>query len=50
MSNDKDCSTLSYKDQVLDIITNLKLEGFIVNPKPFRDEMATLIYYNSHRE
>tara|TARA_B110000503_G_C7170841_1_gene424202 strand:+ start:6625 stop:7497 length:873 start_codon:yes stop_codon:yes gene_type:complete len=26
MSNDKDCSTLSYKDQVLDIITNLKLK------------------------
>ena len=27
MSNDKDCSTLSYKDQVLDIITNLKLKS-----------------------
>jgi len=26
MSNEKDCSTLSYKDQVLDIITNLKLK------------------------
>ena len=27
MSNEKDCSTLSYKDQVLDIITNLKLKS-----------------------
>ena len=32
------------------IITNLKLEGFIVNTKPFRDEMASLIYYNSRTE
>jgi|UniRef100_A0A6C0C453 hypothetical protein len=33
-----------------DIIATLKHNGFIVNQKPFRDEMASLIYYNSAKQ
>tara|TARA_B100000674_G_C37853550_1_gene921189 strand:- start:826 stop:1119 length:294 start_codon:yes stop_codon:yes gene_type:complete len=31
-----------------DVVKTLKSDGYNVNVKPFRDEMASLIYYNSY--